>query len=178
MYFITNFVSQADMKPKRKFLLIDEAWSLLKLKNTAEFITNSFKTYRKYHCSTVAITQEIVDLMGNACGIAIQANAANKVFLKQEPNVIDSLKTFASLTEIEIELLKSVETQKGKFSEALVISDSSRGVIRLVPDPLLYWLATSDAKENDYLENMIQKFEGRYLEALKECAKERPHGLH
>ena len=178
MYFITNFVSQPDMKPKRKFLLIDEAWSLLKLKNTAEFITNSFKTYRKYHCSAVAITQEIVDLMGNACGVAIQANAANKVFLKQEPNVIDSLKTFASLTDIEIELLKSVETQKGKFSEALVISDSSRGVIRLVPDPLLYWLATSDAKENDYLENMIQKFEGRYLEALKECAKERPHGLH
>jgi conjugal transfer ATP-binding protein TraC len=178
MYFITNFVSQPDMKPKRKFLLIDEAWSLLKLKNTAEFITNSFKTYRKYHCSAVAITQEIVDLMGNACGVAIQANAANKVFLKQEPNVIDSLKTFASLTEIEIELLKSVETQKGKFSEALVISDSSRGVIRLVPDPLLYWLATSDAKENDYLENMIQKFEGRYLEALKECAKECPHGLH
>ena len=116
--------------------------------------------------------------MGNACGVAIQANAANKVFLKQEPNVIDSLKTFASLTDIEIELLKSVETQKGKFSEALVISDSSRGVIRLVPDPLLYWLATSDAKENDYLENMIQKFEGRYLEALKECAKECPHGLH
>ena len=45
MYFITNFVSSPEIKPKRKFLLIDEAWSLLKLKNTAEFITNSFKTY-------------------------------------------------------------------------------------------------------------------------------------
>lgn len=178
MYFITNFVSQADMRPKRKFLLIDEAWSLLKLKNTAEFITNSFKTYRKYHCSAVAITQEISDLVGNACGIAIQANAANKVFLKQEPNVIDSLKAFASLTEKEIELLKTVETQKGKFSESLIISDSSRGVIRLVPDPFLYWLATSDAKENDYLEERIQRFEGKYLEALEDCAKERPHGLH
>jgi conjugal transfer ATP-binding protein TraC len=120
MYFITNFVSQAEMKPKRKFLLIDEAWSLLKLKNTAEFITNSFKTYRKYHCSTVAITQEIVDLMGKESGIAIQANAANKVFLKQEPNIVDSLKTFASLSDKEIDLLKSVETQKGRFSEALM----------------------------------------------------------
>ena len=178
MYFITNFVSSAEMKPKRKFLLIDEAWSLLRLKNTAEFITNSFKTYRKYHCSAVAITQEITDLVGGDCGIAIQANAANKVFLKQEPNVVDSLKTFASLADKEIELLKSVETQKGKFSEALLISDSSRGVIRLVPDPFLYWVATSDAKDNEYLENKVQQFEGKYLEALSACAKERPYGLH
>ena len=178
MYFITNFVSSAEMKPKRKFLLIDEAWSLLRLKNTAEFITNSFKTYRKYRCSAVAITQEITDLVGGDCGIAIQANAANKVFLKQEPHVVDSLKTFASLTDKEIELLKSVETQKGKFSEALLISDSSRGVIRLVPDPFLYWVATSDAQDNEYLENKVRQFEGNYLEALEACAKERPYGLH
>jgi len=177
MYFITNFVSSAEMRPKRKFLLIDEAWSLLRLKNTAEFITNSFKTYRKYHCSAVAITQEIVDLIGKECGIAIQANAANKVFLKQEPNVVDSLKTFASLTDKEIELLKSVETQKGKFSEAFVISDASRGIIRLVPDPFLYWLATSDAKDNEYLENKAQALNNNYLEALKESAKEYPYGL-
>ena len=165
MCFITNFVSSPKMKPKRKFLLIDEAWSLLRLKNTAEFITNSFKTYRKYRCSAVAITQEIVDLVGGECGIAIQANAANKVFLKQEPNVVDSLKTFASLSEKEIELLKSVQTQKGKFSEALIISDSSRGVIRLVPDAFLYWIATSDAKDNDYLKDKLEQCEGKYLEA-------------
>ncbi len=177
MYFITNFVSSSEMKPKRKFLLIDEAWSLLKLKNTAEFITNSFKTYRKYRCSAVAITQEIVDLIGAECGIAVQANAANKVFLKQEPNVVDSLKTFASLSEREIELLKSVETQKGKFSEALLISDSSRGVIRLVPDPFLYWVATSDAQDNEYLEKKVQKHKGNYLEAINECLKERNHVL-
>ena len=177
MYFITNFVSSSEMKPKRKFLLIDEAWSVLRMKNTAEFITTSFKTYRKYHCSCLAITQEIVDLIGKECGIAIQANAANKVFLKQEPNVVDSLKTFASLTEKEIELLKSVETQKGKFSEALIISDTSRGIIRLVPDPFLYWLATSDARDNEYLENKVQKLNNKYLEALLECAKEYPYGL-
>ena len=62
---------------------------------------------------------------------------------------LDSLKIFASLTDKEIELLKSVETQKGKFSEALIISDTSRGVIRLVPYPFLYWIATSDAKDNE-----------------------------
>ena len=100
------------------------------------------------------------------------------MFLKQEPNVVDSLKTFASLSEKEIELLKSVQTQKGKFSEALIISDSSRGVIRLVPDAFLYWIATSDAKDNDYLKDKLEQCEGKYLEALNICAKEHPYGLH
>ena len=158
--------------------MIDEAWSLLKLKNTAEFITNSFKTYRKYRCSSIAITQEIADLVNNPCGVAIQANAANKVFLKQEPNTIDSLKAFASLTDREIELLKTVETQKGKFSEGLMISDSSQGVVRLVPDPFLYWLATSDAKDNEYLEDMLKKKEGNFSQALKASAERYPNGLH
>ena len=82
------------------------------------------------------------------------------------------------MSDSQIGLLKTVETQKGKFSEGLIISDSSSGVVRLVPDPFLYWLATSDAKENDYLDEVLKKNEGKYLKALEICAKERPHGLH
>lgn len=178
MYFITSFVSLPNMKPKRKYLLIDEAWSLLRLKNTSEFITNSFKTYRKYRCSVVAITQEVVDLIGKDCGIAIQANAANKVFLRQEPQVVDSLKGFASLSDKDVELLKSIETQKGKYSEAMVITDSTRGIIRLVPDPFLYWVATSDAKDNEFLEKKITEKAGNIMEAVEACVKENKYGLH
>ena len=47
-----------------------------------------------------------------------------------------------------------------------------------MPDPFLYWVATSDAKDNEYLENKVQQFEGKYLEALEACAKERPYGIH
>ena len=58
---------------------------------------------------------------------------------------------------------------------AMALVDS---VVRLVPDPFLYWLATSDAKENDYLDEILKKNEGKYLKAIEICAKERPHGLH
>jgi len=60
----------------------------------------------------------------------------------------------------------------------LIISDTSRGIIRLVPDPFLYWLATSDAKDNEYLERKLDALNNNYLEALDKCAKEYPYGLH
>ena len=177
MFFMTAFVSSADMKPKRKYLLIDEAWSLLKVKNTADFITNAFKTFRKYRCCVVAITQEMADLTRQESGIAIVANASNKVFLKQEPSVIDLLKDKLSLEEGTIKALKTLETVKGKFSECYVITDSSCGIIRLVPDPFLYWAANSEPRNNDYLYKQARQCGGNLIEAVKICAKEHPYGI-
>mgnify|MGYP001571009502 FL=1 len=178
MYFITDFVSLPEMRPKRKYLLIDEAWSLLKVKDTAEFIETSFKTYRKYGCSVVAITQEVADLVGTKSGQAIQANSSNKIYLKQDPQAVESLKSFAGLTDKEAETLRSVVTVKGKYSEALVLTDSSRGVIRLVPNPFLYWIATSDAKDNGYLASKLREHNGKFVDAIEACIKEYPYGLH
>ncbi len=177
MFFMTNFVCAADMRPKRKYLLIDEAWSLLKVKNTADFIANAFKTFRKYRCSVVAITQEVADLTRQESGMAVIANTANKVFLKQERAVVDLLKDKLSFDEATIQLLKTVTTVKGKFSEGLVMTDACKGVIRLVPDPFLYWVANSEPKNNDYLFKKAELCNGNFIEAVNLCAKEHPYGL-
>ena len=50
--------------------------------------------------------------------------------------------------------LKSIKTVKGKYSEALIITPTSSGIIRLVPNPFLYWVASSDARDNDYLKEI------------------------
>ena len=137
MFFITNFVSDEKMLKERKFLLIDEAWQLLKMSNTADFIANAFKTFRKYRCSAVAITQEVADLLQQKSGLAIIANTANKIFLKQEHGVISKIQEDLALSDEIAAALKSVKTVKGKYSEALVITPSISGVIRLVPNPFL-----------------------------------------
>ncbi|MBI3601277.1 MAG: TraC family protein [Candidatus Omnitrophica bacterium] len=177
MFFMTAFVSLADMKPKRKYLLIDEAWSLLKVKNTADFITNAFKTFRKYRCSVVAITQELADLTRHETGLAIVANASNKIFLKQEASLIDLLKDRLSLPAGILGALKTVETVKGKYSEAFVITDSCSGIIRLIPDPFLYWAANSEPRNNEYLWAKACECQGNLTEAINLCAKEYPYGL-
>ncbi|MBF0490933.1 MAG: hypothetical protein HQL15_10080 [Candidatus Omnitrophica bacterium] len=177
MFFMTTFVSSAPMKSKRKYLLIDEAWSLLRVKNTADFITNAFKTFRKYRCSVVAITQELADLTRHETGLAIVANASNKIFLKQEAGLIDLLKDRLSLPSGILKALKTVETVKGKYSEAFVITDSCRGVIRLIPDPFLYWAANSEPRNNEYLFNKAKDCQGDLVQAIHQCAKEYPYGV-
>ena len=177
MFFVTGFVSSSQMKPKRKYLFIDEAWSILKVKNTADFMTNAFKTFRKYRCSVVAITQELADLTRHETGLAIVANASNKIFLKQEASLIDLLKDRLSLSGAVLDALKTLETVKGRYSEAYVITDSSSGIIRLVPDPILYWVANSEPRNNEYLQQKVDECNGDILQAIQRCAQEYPPGL-
>ena len=177
IFFITNFVFLPEMKPKRKFLVIDEAWSLLKMKNTAAFIEESFRTFRKSRCSVIAVTQELNDLISQESGKAIISNAANKIFLKQEAGIVDSLKEKIGLSEDAIKMIKSLEMIKGKFSEALVMTDTAAGVIRLVPDPFLYWVANSETKENQFLRERIAEHKGNITAALNACVKEAPYGF-
>lgn len=177
MFFITNFVSEEKMLKERKFLLIDEAWQLLKMSNTADFIANAFKTFRKYRCSAVAITQEVADLLQQKSGLAIIANTANKIFLKQELGIISKIQEDLKVSDEIATALRSVKTVKGKYSEALVITPSNSGVIRLVPNPFLYWVASSESRDNDYLREIQKELGGNLLEAIKHCAKERPYGI-
>lgn len=178
MFFITQFVGQHDMRKERKYLLIDEAWQLLKTTNTAEFIANAFKTFRKYRCSAVAITQEVFDLLRQECGMALLANSANKIFLKQEISMIERIQKELNLSLEIKEILKSIKIVKGQYSEALVLTSTSSGVLQLYPDPFLYWASTSDAKENDFLDECCRHKQQSLLESIIACAKEFPHGLY
>ena len=177
MFFITNFVSDPKMLKERKFLFIDEAWQLLKMGNTADFISGAFKTYRKMRCSTLCITQEVNDVLQQKSGQAIIANTANKIFLKQENSVISQMQKELALSDEIVAALKSVKTVKGKYSEALIITPTSSGIVRLIPNPFLYWVASSEARDNDYLKDIQDERKCSLLEALKHCAKEYPYGI-
>lgn len=49
-------------------------------------------------------------------------------------------------------LIGSLRQQKGAFSEAFLIYNENRTVIRIAPTPIEYWLATSDSTDNAKIE--------------------------
>lgn len=177
MFLITGFVSDEDLRGKNKFLIIDEAWQLLKTSSTADFISAAFKTFRKYRCAAVAVTQETADLLQQPAGLAILANSAHKIFLRQESGIIERLCRELAFSPQTGELLRSLVTVRGRYSEALVLVGPGGGVIRLAPDPFLYWAATSDARENEFLDEIRRQQEGNLTRALMVCAGKMPHGL-
>lgn len=177
MYFIRNEVAKPELRGIRKFLLIDEAWTLLSTENTASFLKEAFKTYRKYGCSAGAITQQTQDLVGTAGGRAVLANAPNRILLKQSTEVIDQVQKDLGLTDTEAKMLKTVTTVKGKFSEALLKTDEASGIIRYVSDPVSYWLYTTNPQDTAYLEKKKEEANGNMEKALQVAAQEHPHGV-
>jgi type IV secretory pathway VirB4 component len=157
-----------------KYLIVDEAWTLLRTANTAQFLEDVLRTYRKLNAAAIMVTQQVSDFEGRA-GEAIRANAPNRVFLRQTPETVQAMERLLDLSVEEKRLLAGLTTVKGRFSEMLVVSTAGKVVARLVPDPLLYWVATSDPRDNAMLEEAVRRH-GDARKALAELAEKHPHG--
>lgn len=165
---------------QEKYLLVDEAWTLLRTATTAQFLEDVLRTYRKLQTSAIMITQQVTDFEGRT-GEAIRANAPNRVFLRQTSETVQVMERLLDLSAEEKELLGSLTTLKGRFSEMLILAGSARGVARLIPDALSYWISTSDPKDNALLANRIARYREQgapdpVRAALQELALRMPHG--
>ncbi|MBK5966713.1 type-IV secretion system protein TraC [Thiocystis minor] len=126
-----------------KLVIIDEAWDLLTQGDVARFIETGYRRFRKYRGAAVTVTQSLNDLYTNPTGRAIAENSAHTFLLAQPTQAIDQLLADKRLplTEGGAELLKTVHTVPGVYSEILVIGDDGAGIGRLIVDPfrqLLY----------------------------------------
>jgi hypothetical protein len=153
----------------QKYLIVDEAWTLLKSATTAQFLEDVLRTYRKLNAAAIMVTQQVTDFEGRT-GEAIRANAPNRVFLQQTPETVLAMEKLLDLSPEEKALLGRIRTVKGKFSEMLLQSTETRGVARLVPDPMGYWVSTTDPKDNLRLEAAVREKGGDLRAALRELA--------
>lgn len=175
LYNVADFCARQENLGLRKYLVLDEAWTLLESPATSRFIVNALKTYRKLGTSAVMVTQQVADFDGRA-GAAILANAPNRVFLRQTPETLLAMEKHLSLSPEKKKAIGSLRTVKGKYSEMfLSMGDDSAGVARLIPDPYFYLLATSDAAENAklYAEADLKRASGDpspMLAAVRELA--------
>lgn len=135
----------------KKAVIIDEAWDLLLYgdQGVKAFAENGFRTFRKYGGSGIVVTQSLADLQQNATGKAIADNAETSIMLAQKAGTIEALyrdgKIAASPGKVEI--MKSIHTAKGSYSEMLIESSFGSGVARLIVDPyrgLLYSSSPDD----------------------------------
>lgn len=152
-----------------KLVIVDEAWTLLRSATTASFLEDVLRTYRKLYSAAVLVTQQVSDFEGRT-GEAIRANAPNRFFLQQTPETVLAMEKLLDLSPDEKDLLAKIRTVKGKFSEMLVQSTETRGVARLIQDPLAYWVSTTDPRDNQKLDALVRKH-GDLRSALLEAAR-------
>ncbi|CAM5561578.1 type IV secretion system protein TraC [Eoetvoesiella caeni] len=121
-------------RSRKKVVIIDEAWDLLKEGEVAVFMEHAYRKFRKYGGSVVIATQSINDLYENAVGRAIAENSSSMYLLGQTEETVESVKRTGrlALSEGGYQILKGVHTIAGVYSEIFVKSKAGMGVGRLV----------------------------------------------
>jgi len=100
---------------KKRILVIDEAWWLMRNEDSASFLYGTVKRARKYWLGVTTITQDVQDFMGSMYGQPIITNSALSLLMKQSPATIESVKKTFNLTEQEKNLLLELAVGEGIF---------------------------------------------------------------
>lgn len=100
---------------KKRMLIVDEAWQLMKYDDSANFLFSLAKRARKYFLGLTTITQDVEDFMGSKMGRAIVANSSMQLLLKQSSSAVDVLSDVFKLTEEEKKRLANFPVGQGLF---------------------------------------------------------------
>ena len=120
MYIVTHFIWGAIRKELRKRLLvIDEAWWMMKSEDTASFLLSLAKRGRKYYLGLATITQDVEDFLKSPYGTPIITNSSIQLLLKQSPSSIDIIQKTFNLTDEEKYLLLESNRGEGIFFAGL-----------------------------------------------------------
>jgi type IV secretory pathway VirB4 component len=109
MYIVTNHIWGAVRRElKKRLLVIDEAWWMLKSPDTAAFLHSVAKRGRKYYLGLATITQDVDDFLRSPYGVPMITNSSIQILMKQSPTSIDTLQNVFNLTDEEkLTLLES-----------------------------------------------------------------------
>ncbi|MEK7537041.1 MAG: DUF87 domain-containing protein [Patescibacteria group bacterium] len=143
MYLILNFIwTKVRKELKKRVLVVDEAWWLLKNDAGANFLLNTAKRARKYFLGLTTISQDVPDFINSPFGKPIVTNSALQLLMKQNPAGIETVKETFNLTEAEkIALLGS------RVGHGLFFAGTSHAALRVVASYTEDQIITSDPRQ-------------------------------
>ena len=120
MYIVMHFIwNQIRKELKKRLLVIDEAWWMMKSDDTASFLLGLAKRGRKYYLGLATITQDVEDFLKSPYGLPIITNSSIQMLLKQSPSSIDVVQKTFNLTDEEKYLLLESDVGEGIFFAGL-----------------------------------------------------------
>ncbi len=143
MYLVLNFIwTQVRTELKRRILVVDEAWVLMRYEAGAAFLFNIAKRARKYYLGLTTISQDIPDFMASSYGKPIVTNSSLQLLLKQSPAAIDLVKQTFNLTDAEKFFLLESRVGHGLF-----FAGTNHVALRIVASYAEDQIITSDPRQ-------------------------------
>jgi type IV secretory pathway VirB4 component len=123
---------------RRRLVVVDEAWLLMRDPEGARFLLRMAKAARKCWAGLAVITQDAADVLGSDLGAAIVANSATQVLLRQAPQALDAVTKAFRLSEGEAALIASATQGLG-----LLAAGSARVSFQVIASDTEHQLASS-----------------------------------
>ena len=143
MFIILDHIwTKIKKEMKKRILVVDEAWYLMRHSDSANFLYSIAKRARKYYLGLTTITQDVEDFLASEHGKAIVTNSSIQILMKQSSAAIDKVSEIFYLSEGEKHLLLSANVGEGLF-----FAGPNHVAIRVVASPEEHRLITSKPEE-------------------------------
>ncbi len=120
MYMVLHYIwNLVRSELKKRILVVDEAWWLMRYEDGASFLYGIAKRARKYYLGLSTITQDVADFMGSPYGKPLVTNSSMQLLLRQSPATIKTVVETFNLTDEEKFLLLESEVGEGIFFAGL-----------------------------------------------------------
>ena len=144
MYIILNFIwNQIRSQSKKRIMVIDEAWWMMKNQDSAFFLFGLAKRARKYHLGVTTITQDVEDFLNSPYGRPIITNSSLQLLLKQSPATINLTAKAFGLTEAEKNFLLETDIGQGLFLAGL-----KHAAIQVFSSPFEHQIITNPSEKS------------------------------
>lgn len=157
------FMSSQSMRKidrsRRKALIMDEAWQMLKGGAMADFVETYARTCRKYGASLITATQSLNDYYKSEGSIAALENSDWFVILQQKP---ESISDFVKMDRFEMSastetLMRSLKRNGTEYSDVMIKGPETLAVGRLVLDPYSSTIFSSSPQVFAQIENWVKQ---------------------
>ena len=143
MHIILDFVwTKVKKDLKKRLLILDEAWYMMKYEDSASFVYSIAKRSRKYYLGLTTITQDVQDFLSTDYGKAVLSNSSIQMLLKQSPSEVDLIAEVFYLTSGEKQLLLSANVGEGLF-----FAGQNHVAMQVVAAPFEHETITSNPQE-------------------------------
>ncbi len=160
MHIILDFVwTKVRKQLKKRILVLDEAWYMMKYEDSASFVYGIAKRARKYYLGLTTATQDVEDFLSTNYGKAVLSNSSLQILLKQGASEIDIISKTFFLSEGEKQLLLA-----SGIGEGLFFAGQNHVAIKVIAASFEHTLITSNPQEllqkqqantNQRLENSV-----------------------
>lgn len=155
MYIIVNYIwNIIRSELKRRILVVDEAWIMMRHDDSAKFMFALVKRCRKYYLGVTTITQDVNDFLTSPFGNAIVTNSSMQMLLKQSPAAVNLIQKTFMLTEGEKYLL--LESGVG---EGIFFAGAKHAAIKVQASYAEHLIITSDPRQLLEIEQSKKEFE-------------------